>query len=256
MDCTVTWQVPEGTRLTPIAHVATVHGPARRLLLGERVALNTLARCSGIATQTASTVKLVCDATPSDQRPPIVAGTRKTTPGFRRAEKYAMIVGGADPHRHDLSAMAMIKDNHGWLAAANLKKLNAAGAAHGDAEVDQGSEGEESSLATAVRAAKAAGGFAVKVEVECGSLAMAGEAVQAGADVVMLDNMGPAEVEAAAAELRTRFKGSGREFLIEVSGGLTEANVGAYARAGVDILSTSSIHQGVKHVDFSLKIVH
>ena len=260
LGCTVTWHVPEGASLTAVAHCATVRGPARQVLLGERVALNTLARCSGIATQTAATIRLVHDATPTGTRPPIVAGTRKTTPGFRRAEKYAMLVGGADPHRHDLSAMAMIKDNHGWLAAMNRKSLTSHEAQNGDAKTGDAKNAdaadESSSLATAVRAAKAAGGFSVKVEVECGSAEMAAEAVRAGADVVMLDNMDPDEVRRAAAWLRQEPRCRGREFLIEVSGGLTDANVGAYAAAGVDILSTSSIHQGVKHVDFSLKIVH
>ena len=259
LGCSVTWHVAEGASLTPVAHCATVRGPARQVLLGERVALNALARCSGIATRTRATVTRVHEAAAAaGAGAPLVAGTRKTTPGFRRAEKYALLVGGADPHRHDLSAMAMIKDNHGWLAAMNRTRRRAT-AADGDApdgDAEDGSGADGSSLATAVRAAKAAGGFAVKVEVECGSAEMAAEAVRAGADVVMLDNMDPAAVARAAAWLRQEPRCRGRAFLIEVSGGLTEANVGAYAAAGVDILSTSSIHQGVPHVDFSLKIVH
>ena len=269
LGCTVSWHSPEGAALAPVAHAATVRGPARQLLLGERVALNTLARCSGIATQTARTVAQVRAAAEAAgvMKPPIVAGTRKTTPGFRRAEKYAMVVGGADPHRHDLSAMVMIKDNHAWLAAMNRRRqkqaANGDAATNGDAAAtSQGASKSQSgdedgeSLAAAVRATKAAAGFAVKVEVECGSLEMASAAVGAGADVVMLDNMGPEEIAAAATQLRQRHASHGREFLVEVSGGLTEENISAYARGGVDILSTSSIHQGVKHVDFSLKIVH
>ena len=127
-----------------------------------------------------------------------------------------------------------------------------------------------------MRTAKAAGGFSVKVEVECQSEEEAVEAVRAGADVVMLDNFRPGkELEDAVGRLRARFSdgddkagyysGSGverereevkKEFLIEVSGGLTEENVKDYVCRGVDVISTSSIHQGVKHVDFSLKVIH
>jgi len=161
----------------------------------------------------------------------ILAGTRKTTPGFRLVEKYGMLVGGVDAHRVDLSAMTMLKDNH----------IVAAG-----------------SITNAVRAAKAAGGFAIKVEVECQSYEEADEAIAAGADIVMLDNFTPSGVKEAAKALKDKW-GRGIEgrktFLVEVSGGLTEQNVEPYVCDDVDIVSTSSIHQGVPHVDFSLKIV-
>ena len=157
----------------------------------------------------------------------ILAGTRKTTPGFRLVEKYGMLVGGCDTHRFDLSAMTMLKDNH----------VVAAG-----------------SITRAVQAAQAAGGFAIKVEVECQSEAEADEAVAAGAGVVMLDNFTGEGVKAAARSLKERWKGR-KEFLVEVSGGLTEANVAGFVCNDVDVISTSSIHQGVPHVDFSLKIV-
>lgn len=157
----------------------------------------------------------------------ILAGTRKTTPGFRLVEKYGMLTGGCDTHRVDLSAMTMLKDNH----------VKAAG-----------------SITRAVKAAKSAGGFAIKVEVECQSEEEAEEAIEAGADVVMLDNFTGEGVKMAARSLKQRWRGR-REFLIEVSGGLTEANVAEFVCNDVDIISTSSIHQGVPHVDFSLKIV-
>lgn len=141
-----------------------------------------------------------------------------------------MLVGGCDPHRHDLSAMTMLKDNHIWACAG--------------------------SIAAAVAAAKAAGGFAVKVEVECQSFGEADEAIAAGADVVMLDNFSGEGVRECARRLKDKW-GRGREAraLVEVSGGLTEENVEGYVCEDVDVISTSSIHQGVKHVDFSLKIV-
>lgn len=158
----------------------------------------------------------------------ILAGTRKTTPGFRLVEKYGMLIGGCDPHRQDLSSMIMLKDNHIWSAG---------------------------SITHAVEAARAAGGFSIKIEVECQSVIEANEAIDAGADVVMLDNFSAEMVQPAAKELKDKWN-SKRSFLVEVSGGLTEENVGAFASPDVDIVSTSSIHQGVPHVDFSLKIVH
>ena len=140
-----------------------------------------------------------------------------------------MLVGGVDPHRHDLSTMTMLKDNH----------IVACGG----------------SITRAVHAAKAAGGFSIKVEVECQSEEEANEAISAGADVVMLDNFEPGEVGGAARRLKERWMGE-REFLVEVSGGLTEENIqSGYLTDGVDIVSTSSIHQGVIHVDFSLKVI-
>ncbi len=185
--------------------------------------MNTLARCSGIATKSARLLDLVRSA----GYPNTLSGTRKTTPGFRLVEKYGMLAGGCDPHRIDLSAMTMLKDNH----------VKAAG-----------------SITRAVKAAKAAGGFAIKVEVECQSEEEADEAVEAGADVVMLDNFTGEGVKIAARNLKERWRGR-REFLVEVSGGLTEANVEGFVCNDVDVISTSSIHQGVPHVDFSLKVV-
>jgi len=227
LDCTVEWHISEGTAVQPITHCATVKGPVRKLLLGERVALNTLARCSGVATKSNGLLLLLRKA----GYPGILAGTRKTTPGFRLVEKYGMLVGGVDAHRLDLSAMTMLKDNH----------IVAAG-----------------SITNAVRAAKSAGGFAVKVEVECQSFDEADEAIAAGADIVMLDNFTPDGVKTAAAHLKEKWgRGTAdrKAFLVEVSGGLTEHNVDQYVCTDIDIISTSSIHQGVPHVDFSLKIV-
>ncbi|KAF2121990.1 Quinolinate phosphoribosyl transferase [Lophiotrema nucula] len=190
--------------------------PVRKLLLGERVALNTLARCSGVATKSARLLKLLRDAGYKNT----LAGTRKTTPGFRLVEKYGMLVGGVDQHRVDLSSMTMLKDNH----------IVAAG-----------------SITNAVRAAKSAGGFAIKVEVECQSFEEADEAIAAGADIVMLDNFSPDGVKVAAKDLKEKWgraTGDRKPFLVEVSGGLTEENVEPYVCEDVDIVSTSSIHQG------------
>lgn len=227
--CTVAWHVEEGAAVgagDSKTACATVSGPARGLLLAERVALNVLARCAGVATRTQAVLTRLRAAGFQGR----LAGTRKTTPGFRLVEKYGMLVGGADGHRMDLSAMVMLKDNHVW---------------------------SRGSITEAVVAAKSVAGFALKVEVEVQSEEEAQEALEAGADVVMLDNfVTGAAAEAAAARLRQRWAGQSHSFLVEVSGGLTADNIESYGCAHIDILSTSYIHQGVPHVDFSLKINH
>lgn len=227
--CTVEWYADEGSELDLSANggkmkVATVRGPVRGILLGERVALNTLARCSGIASRSRELVTLLHEAGYKG----ILAGTRKTTPGFRLVEKYGMLTGGADAHRMDLSTMVMLKDNHVW---------------------------SRGSITDAVRAAKSVAGFSVKIEVEVQSEEEADEAIAAGADVVMLDNFTGDGVKIAARSLKDKWAGKAH-FLLEVSGGLKSDNVTPYVCNDIDIISTSSIHQGVPHVDFSLKIEH
>ncbi|KXH30630.1 nicotinate-nucleotide diphosphorylase [Colletotrichum salicis] len=232
--CTVEWHVKEGSHVELRGHgdhnpkgkmrVATVSGPTRGILLGERVALNTLARCSGVASMTRGMLVNLRAAGYAG----VLAGTRKTTPGFRLVEKYGMLVGGADAHRHDLSSMIMLKDNHVW---------------------------SKGSITNAVRAAKSVGGFSLKVEVEVQSEEEADEAIAAGADVVMLDNFTGEGVKIAAKSLKAKWAGK-KHFLVEVSGGLTLDNVENYVCNDVDVVSTSAIHQGVPHVDFSLKVEH
>lgn len=216
LSCSVTFHYAEGTLLAPPAGgkiaVATVAGPARLILLGERVALNTLSRCSGIATASADLVALARSAGYTGA----IAGTRKTTPGFRLVEKYGMLVGGADAHRYDLSAMVMLKDNHVWSTG---------------------------SITNAVKAAKKVGGFSIKVEVECQSEAEADEAIAAGADVVMLDNFTGDGLKIAAANIKQRWAVNGRNVLVECSGGLTKDNIAQFVCNDIDIISTSSIHQ-------------
>ena len=203
--CTVKWHIKEGSVVDPGASgkiaVATVTGPVRKLLLGERVALNTLSRCSGVATKSRAMEEVVRKAGYTG----ILAGTRKTTPGFRLVEKYGMLVGGVDGHRHDLSSMTMLKDNHIWARG---------------------------SITDAVKAAKAVGGFALKVEVEVDSEAGADEAIAAGADIIMLDNFSGDELKIAAMNIRQRWADS-REFLLECSGGLTPENVSTYITNGM-----------------------
>ncbi|KAH9038644.1 Quinolinate phosphoribosyl transferase [Lactarius deliciosus] len=223
LDCTVEWNVPEGDEFEPIKHVATVRGKARYLLLGERIALNLLARCSGIATAS----KRTKDLAESYGFRGVIAGTRKTTPGFRLVEKYGMIVGGIDPHRFDLSSMIMLKDNHIWSAG---------------------------SVTAAISRAREVGGFSLLLDVEVRDEEEANEAIAAGADVIMLDNIEGGELVSVARRLRDRWAGEGKKFLLETSGGITEGNLRERAISGIDILSTSSVHQSVQHIDFSLKI--
>ncbi|KAM0750335.1 nicotinate-nucleotide diphosphorylase [Meredithblackwellia eburnea MCA 4105] len=238
LGCSIVWHLEEGAAVSPTSEtpkikVATVTGPARCLLLGERVALNTLARCSGIAWKSRKVLQLARKAGYNG----IIAGTRKTTPGFRVVEKYGMLVGGVDMHRYDLSSMVMLKDNHIW---------------------------SKGSITQAVHAAKSVAGFALRVHVECQSLAEAREAIAAGADIIMLDNFTPTDLRVAAAALKKdwvdaggdKFAGSGvaKRCLVEVSGGLTEENLEESLCNDVDIYSTSAIHQGVSTVDFSLKV--
>jgi len=139
-----------------------------------------------------------------------------------------MLVGGVDGHRMDLSSMIMLKDNHIWARG---------------------------SITEAVKAARAVGGFSLKIEVEVDSEEGADEAIAAGADVIMLDNFDGPGLKVAAKSIKERWVGK-KHFLLECSGGLTTANVESYVNNDIDIISTSAMHQGVPHVDFSLKIDH
>ncbi|KAK2797349.1 hypothetical protein FQN51_008520 [Onygenales sp. PD_10] len=248
LGCTVEWKVQEGETIEPITVCAIVRGPMRKILLGERVGLNILARCSGIATKTS----ILATILRSHSWPGILAGTRKTTPGFRLVEKYGILVGGADPHRHDLSSMTMLKDNHIWACHNKLQSQQSPTPTATSDRTDIAA-----AIPSAINTARAAGGFSTKIEVECRSIEEAHAAIGAGADIIMLDNFSPEGVRVAARQLKEEWAGRGKprgSFLVEVSGGLNEGNAAEYASEFVDILSTSSIHQGVGVVDFSLKV--
>lgn len=221
LGCAVDWFYPEGTQLgpEPVTRTALVRGPARNLLLGERPALNCLARASGIATRCRLLLATVKKAGWAGG----VAGTRKTTPGFRLVEKYSMLVGGVATHRHDLSGMVMLKDNHVWASG---------------------------SIMQAVSDTRRVCGFSSKIEVECRSEEEGREAARAGAEIIMLDNFTAQGVHAAAASLKREFP----SVLIEVSGGLTEDNLPLFLSPSVDIVSLGCITQGCPVIDFSLKI--
>jgi nicotinate-nucleotide pyrophosphorylase (carboxylating) len=222
----VEWLYKEGEFIDPKKGekiiIAKLKGPSKNILQAERVGLNLMSRLSGIATKTNEIIKLASNSGYKG----IIAGTRKTTPGLRIMEKYAMLVGDADMHRFDLSSMIMLKDNHIWSTG---------------------------SITNAIKNAKKVGGFSIKVEIEVQSYNEAVEAINAGGDIIMLDNFQGLELQKVAKKLKQEFEGK-KKFLLECSGGLTKDNLNEYLCNDIDIYSTSSIHQGTSIVDFSLKI--
>ena len=220
LGCAVEWHYEEGTELTPFCEVAHVTGPVRALLVGERTALNCLTRSSGIASHARELSKIAKEA----KWPGSVAGTRKTTPGFRLVEKYALLVGGVATHRYDLSSMVMLKDNHIWCVG---------------------------SISKAVKRAREVANFSSKIEVECRSVKEASEAITAGADVVMLDNFEPTTLQQSSAMLKAQFP----HVIIEASGGIRKENIKDYFCPSVDIISLSTTTQGYATIDFSFKLV-
>lgn len=223
-DIAVEWLVEEGSyhEVNGKQVIAHLKGPSKNILQAERVGLNLMARLSGIASESREIVGLG----KKHGYKGIIAGTRKTTPGLRIFEKYAMLVGGADMHRFDLSSMIMLKDNHIWSTG---------------------------SIRGAIRSAKEVGGFSIKVEIEVQSYDEAVEAITSGGDIIMLDNFQGEELQQVAKKLKEEFGGK-YKFFLECSGGLTKDNIGEYLCNDIDIYSTSSIHQGTPIVDYSLKI--
>lgn len=226
VGCKVEWQeaATEGDYKEIVNEkvcLAIVTGPVRDILRGERTALNTLSRCSGVA----SLSRVAVDRARGLGWNGYVAGTRKTTPGFRIVEKYGLLVGGAATHRLDLSQMVMLKDNHIWSSG---------------------------SITNAVTLARKAAGFSQKIEVECQSLEEAIEAATAGADIVMLDNFEPERLKKDAKTFKEQFP----NVLVEASGGITTETMPDYLCEHVDIVSQGKLTQGYHCVDFSLKIVH
>ncbi|XP_044303947.1 nicotinate-nucleotide pyrophosphorylase [carboxylating] [Varanus komodoensis] len=219
VGCTVEWRQSEGAWVEPVTQVAEVHGQAKDLLLGERVALNCIGRCSAVATSAAKACRAAGEAGWHGE----VAGTRKTTPGFRLPEKHALLVGGASCHRYDLGSLIMLKDNHVWASG---------------------------SITQAVQSARRVGGFALKVEVECCSLEEALEAAECGSDIIMLDNFASEDLHPTASALKASFP----HVTVEASGGITEDNVARFVGPNIDVVSLGCLTQSAKAVDFSLKI--
>jgi nicotinate-nucleotide pyrophosphorylase (carboxylating) len=198
-----------------------ISGDARAILSVERTLLNLLSRMSGIATATRRLVKEVRRAKLKTR----VACTRKTAPGLLYFDKKAVLVGGGDTHRLHLDDMILIKDNHIAMAG---------------------------SLQEAVRSARERASFSKKIEVEVTSAADALKAADAGADIIMLDNFSPKQIEKAVASLRK--KRMHAKILLEASGGITKENVVRFASTGVNIVSVGEITSSSKALDISLEI--
>lgn len=206
---------PDGTRVDRGALLLTATGPAHSVLAAERTALNFVQRLSGVATL----AKRYADAVAGTRAK--VVDTRKTTPGFRVLEKAAVLAGGCANHRFDLGSGILIKDNH--IAACG-------------------------SVRAAVEAAKARAPHPLRLEVEVTNLGELDEALAAGAEIVLLDNMTPAQVEVAAA------RAHGRHVMVEVSGGITLATIADYARAGADLISVGALTHSAPAVDIGLDV--
>ncbi|WP_305984216.1 carboxylating nicotinate-nucleotide diphosphorylase [Roseibium sp. MMSF_3544] len=204
----------DGDRLTPNDLVARIEGPARALLSAERVALNFLGHLSGIATATSHFADRIAHTRA------VIVCTRKTTPGLRALEKYAVKCGGGSNHRFGLDDAILIKDNHIAVAGG---------------------------VAKAVEAAKSFAGHLVKIEVEVDTLEQLQEALNAGPDVVMLDNMPPETLRRAVAITDGRA-------LLEASGGIELDTVKAVAEAGVDLISSGWITHSAPVLDLGLDI--
>jgi nicotinate-nucleotide pyrophosphorylase (carboxylating) len=194
--------------------VLAVEGPARAVLRGERTAVNVVGHASGIATRTRAAVA----AAHSESDDVRIACTRKTTPGLRGVEKRAVAAGGGDTHRLDLSHMVMVKENH---------------------IAEMGLEG-------AVEQLSRSASFTTKVEVEVEDPDEATRAAEAGADVVLFDNMTPEEVREGIAALP-------EGVLSEASGGITMGDVPAYAATGVDVISMGSLTHSAPSLDYSFR---
>lgn len=205
----------DGARAERGAVLLTVVGPARSVLAAERTALNFAQRLSGVATL----ARRYADAVAGTKAR--VVDTRKTTPGFRVLEKAAVLAGGCGNHRFDLGSGILIKDNH--IAACG-------------------------SVRAAVEAARARAPHPLRIEVEVTDLAELDEALTAGAEIVLLDNMTPPQVEVAAA--RAHARGA----VVEVSGGVTLATIQDYARAGADLISVGALTHSAPAVDIGLDV--
>lgn len=204
----------DGDRLQKGDLIATVTGPVTALLKGERTALNLMQHMSGITTETARCVELVKGTRA------MITDTRKTLPGLRALQKYAVVCGGGRNHRFNLSDGAMLKDNH----------IDAAGG-----------------ITPAVEKLRARLGHMVKIEVETRTLNEVAEALAVGAEIIMLDNMDCITMKKAVEMTAGRA-------LLEASGGITEETLREVAETGVDIISLGALTHSVKAFDISMKI--
>jgi nicotinate-nucleotide pyrophosphorylase (carboxylating) len=214
----VRMKVADGDPVAATTTVATVRGPAAALLAGERTALNFLQRLSGIATLTQAFVG-AAEGGPKLR----ITDTRKTMPGARSLEKYAVRTGGGSNHRSDLSSGLLIKDNHVALCG---------------------------SVREAVRRARATAPHSLRVGVEVDTLAQLEEAIEAGAEVVLLDNFSTRDLSEAVRRVRDRAP----RIVLEASGGVTLDRIREIAKTGVDVISIGAITHSARAVDFSFSM--
>jgi nicotinate-nucleotide pyrophosphorylase (carboxylating) len=225
-------QIEDGERVSKNLVLARLHGPAASILKAERVALNFLQRLSGIASLTGRFVDAVKDC------PVKILDTRKTTPGLRMLEKYAVDVAGGSNHRFGLNDGILIKDNHlmFWRGGAS-------------APSDSGRTGK-GAITEAVAAARASAGHLMKIEVETETLAQVREAVRAGADAILLDNM-TIEILAEAVAIVRRSK---KKIFLEASGNVSLRTIRGIAATGVDGISIGALTHSPPALDISLDL--
>ena len=214
LDVRIEDRLDDGSEIEAGDAVLRVSGTASDVLRGERVAVNVVGHASGVATRTRRAV----DAARTVSEAVTVAGTRKTTPGLRGIEKRAIAAGGGDTHRLDLSHMVMIKDNH--VAELGVER--------------------------AIERFRERASFASKIEVEAETAEAAVAAAEAGADIVLLDNMTPAETTAAVEAVPDGV-------LTEASGDITIETLPRYAESGVDVVSLGSLTHSAPALDFSFR---
>ncbi|MEM1589101.1 MAG: carboxylating nicotinate-nucleotide diphosphorylase [Candidatus Bathyarchaeia archaeon] len=213
--------VADGDKIKPKQVLMKISGEARTILAVERTFLNIISRMSGIATAARKIVEEIKRAGYKTK----IACTRKTAPGMLYFDKKAVLIGGGDPHRFHLDDMVLIKDNHIAIAGG---------------------------VGKAVKAAREKASFSKKIEVEIFRVEDVLEAVKAGADIVMLDNFSPKQVEEAVKLLKKA--GLYGKVMLEVSGGITAENILEYASKGVDIISLGEITHSARALDISLEI--
>jgi nicotinate-nucleotide pyrophosphorylase (carboxylating) len=220
VDPSLHWQplATEGSRLSPGQEVARIDGPLAAILRGERVALNYLTHLSGIATATARLVAAIAGL------PVGIRDTRKTTPGLRMLEKYAVRLGGGQSHRLTLADAVLIKDNH--LAALRARGLG---------------------IAEALRQASEQAPAGIRVQIEVTTVDEARQALEAGAGELLLDNMPSEDMRRVVEMARGRA-------LLEASGGISLDNVRRVAETGVDYISVGAITHSARALDMSLQV--
>ena len=215
-DVLSTTDLADGSSLKKNDVLFSIDGDARSILRAERLALNFLGRMSGIATMTRKYVERAGNVR--------IACTRKTTPGFRKFEKKAVIAGGGDPHRFNLSDAVMIKDNH--IAVLGLEK--------------------------AVKKAKGMASFTQKIEVEVETIDDAIRAAELGVDIIMFDNMTVDKIKESIISITK--KGLHEGIILEASGGISLENIAEYASSGVDVISVGALTHSSRWLDISMGV--